>query len=186
MKEGGDRGFLGQLVNLVDELPNTIAILLTGLWDEDHVTLHVASGFVVLAVGNLPGEVRDEESRVTEPAGSVVENLRGGERLVATLVSEDPETSTKETLDDCVDSPEPSAYWSGRDIFRGDEFVEEQEGDCETGDIPSNIAQTPQARSLEAVLRNCISNIIDGEVWKFELVSVGIKERAVTLLLHII
>ena len=186
MKEGGDWGFLSQLVKFMGEPSNTGGVLLTGLWDENHITLHVSSGFVVLAVGNLPGEVRDEKGRVTNPASGVVENLRGRERLVTTLVSENPETGTEKALDDSVESPEPSANWGGRNVFWSNESVEENEGNCQTGDVPSDIAQPPQARSFEAVFGNCISNIVDRVVRNLKLVSIGINELAKTLLLHII
>lgn len=52
--QSGNWSFLGQLVNLVDELSNAAGVVLSGLWDENHITLHVSSSFVVLAVGNLP------------------------------------------------------------------------------------------------------------------------------------
>lgn len=186
MKYGGDWGFLGQLVKFVDELSNTAGVLLASLWNENHVTFHVSCGFVVLAVGNLPGEIWDKQGRVADPASCVVENLRRGERLMAALVSENPKASTEETLNDSVYSPEPGANWSRRNVFWGNEFIEEHKGDCKTGDVSSNIAQTPQTRSLEAVFRNCISNIIDRVVWKFELIPVCINELAIVLLLHII
>ena len=49
-----DRGLLHQLGELVDSVANSASVNLTGLGEEDHVTLHVASGLVVLAVGDLP------------------------------------------------------------------------------------------------------------------------------------
>ena len=51
---GSDGGLLHQLRKLVDSVANSGSIDLTGLGKEDHVTLHVASGLVVLAVGDLP------------------------------------------------------------------------------------------------------------------------------------
>ncbi len=47
---GGDRGFFSQFINLVDELADAGSILLTSLRNEDHITLHISSRLVVLAV----------------------------------------------------------------------------------------------------------------------------------------
>lgn len=141
---------------------------------------------MVLAVGNLPREVWDKKSGVADPASCVVEDLRWGERLMTALVSQNPETGTKETLKDSVYSPKPSSDWGQRNVFWSDEFIEDHEGDCQTGDVPSNIAQTPQTRSLEAVFGNCTSNIVDRVIWKLELVSIRINELAVALLIHIV
>ena len=130
MEHGGDWGFFGQLVDFVNELSNTVGVLLASFGNENHVTLHVSSSLVVLAVGNLPGKVRDKESRVADPASGVVENLRRGERLVPTLVSKDPEASTEKTLNDGVYSPKPSANWGRGNVFWSNEFVEQHKGDC--------------------------------------------------------
>jgi hypothetical protein len=184
--EGSDWGFLGQFVQFVNEFSNAAGVLLAGLGDENHITLHVSSGLVVLTMRNLPGEVWDEESRMADPASGVVEDLGRRERLVTALVSKNPKTSTKQTLNNGVYSPKPSTDWGRRDVFWSNEFIEDHEGDCKTGDVPSNIAQSPQPRSLKAVLGNCVSNIIDCVVRKRELVSVCINKFAITLLFHIV
>lgn len=72
---GGDGSLLGELRKLVDHLSNSGCVDLTGLWHENHVAVHVASSLVVLAVGDLPGEVRDEESGVKNPANGVVDGF---------------------------------------------------------------------------------------------------------------
>lgn len=46
--------FLCELVELVNEFSDASSIVLTSLWNEDHVALHVTSCLVVLAVGDLP------------------------------------------------------------------------------------------------------------------------------------
>jgi len=61
MEQSGNWSFLGQLINLVDEFSNTTGVDISGLGDEDHVTLHVSSSLVVLSVGDLPREVRYEK-----------------------------------------------------------------------------------------------------------------------------
>merc|ERR1711981_1014541 len=61
--------------------------MLSGLGDEHHVTLHVSSSLVVLAVGDLPREVWDKKCRVTNPSSGIVENLRWRERLAISLAT---------------------------------------------------------------------------------------------------
>jgi hypothetical protein len=106
VESGVDGSLLEELVHLVDGSASAGSEDLASLRHENHVALHVASGLVVLAVADLPGEVRDEESRVAEPTDKVVQGLAVRERLVTALVGKNPETGTNETLDDGVDSPE--------------------------------------------------------------------------------
>jgi len=58
LSNGVDQGcnwsFFGQLGQFVDQSSNTLCICLTSLGNEDHVTLHISSGLVVLAVRDLP------------------------------------------------------------------------------------------------------------------------------------
>lgn len=54
--------FLGQLMELVRQLANASSINLPRLGNENHITLHVAGGLVVLAVRDLPGEIRNKQS----------------------------------------------------------------------------------------------------------------------------
>lgn len=92
------------------------------------------------------------------------------------LMSQDPETSTKEALNDGIHSPKPSSKYSRRDIFWSNVCVEDHEDDRQTTDVSSNIAQPPQTRAVEAVSGDGISNVVDRVVWKFELVSIRINE----------
>lgn len=69
---GSDGSLLGQLVKLVGESTDARGVDLAGLGHEDHVTLEMTGGLVMLAVGNLPGEVRHQERRVEDPANGVV------------------------------------------------------------------------------------------------------------------
>lgn len=77
VEQGVDGSLVSQLGDLVDRLADTGGVDLAGLGYEDHVALHVAGGLVVLAVGDLPGEVGNEEERVADPADSVIEHLGG-------------------------------------------------------------------------------------------------------------
>lgn len=88
----------------------------------------MASGFVVLAMGDLPGKVGDQKSRVADPAHGVVQDLAGRERLVSALVSQDPQSGAKEALDNSIQKPETSSERSRRDGFGGDKTIEEIKG----------------------------------------------------------
>lgn len=68
-----DGSLLGELRNFVDETTSAGSKLLASTGQENHVTLHVAGGLVVLAVGDLPAEEGDEQGRVQDPAGQVVD-----------------------------------------------------------------------------------------------------------------
>lgn len=60
-EERHDWSFLNQLVQFVGKSTNLGGILFSGLGYENHISFHIASGLVMLAVGNLPGEVGDKK-----------------------------------------------------------------------------------------------------------------------------
>lgn len=123
---------------------------------------------------------------MTEPSGGVVEDLGCRKRLVTALVGEDPETSTKETLDNGVKEPQYSSGWDTWDVLWSDEFVEQVESSCKTDNISANISQPSQSGPLEAVLGNGISNIIDSIIGDLELVAEGIDEVSKAIILGVI
>ena len=178
---GVDGSLLHEFVHLVDGSASAGSEDLTGLGDEDHVTLHVAGGLVVLAVGDLPGEVGDEESRVAEPTNEVVQGLAVRERLVTALVGKNPETGTDETLNDSVESPQTPTNGVGGNVLGSDKFVEKVEGADESDDVTGNVVEASGSRALEAVLGNGIADVVDGVVGDGELVAVSIDQF---LLLH--
>lgn len=102
------------------------------------------------------------------------------------FMGKNPEASSKQTLNNGVYSPQCCTNWGGGDVFRSNKFVEENKSGSQTGNIPSNISQTPQTRPLKAVLGNCTSNIIDGIIWDLEFVPICINELAISLLLDIV
>lgn len=118
---------LDKLGKLVDHATIMGCILAACGWYEDHVTIQVAGCLVVLAMRDLPGEVRDQQGRVQDPSDSVVQLLRWGERLVTTLVGDDPEASAKETLDEGVQGPETSSHGKGGNCLRRHVIVEDGE-----------------------------------------------------------
>jgi hypothetical protein len=179
MDEGGNGRLLGQLRQLVSQAADAVSELLAGLGHEDHVALHVPGGLVVLAVGDLPGEVRDQEGRVADEAGGIIEHLGGREGLVAALVGQHPQTGAEEALDHGVQCPQSGARRGVGNVLGRDEAVEEDEGDGQTGNITGDVGETTQARALEAVLGDGIADIVDGVVGQLELVAVGIEHLAV-------
>lgn len=89
---------LSEVGELVGHLSETSSLLLAGSGNENHVTLHVAGGLVVLSVGDLPAEVGDKEGRVKDPASDIVDDARIGESTVTALMGNNPETGTEKTL----------------------------------------------------------------------------------------
>ena len=115
---GPNRRLLQQLVHLMQNVAHLCGVLLASTRQEDHVPLHVAGGFVVLAMADLPTEVRDQQGRVTKPADSIIERLAWRKRLVAALVCQDPKASAKKALDEGVATPETCSNRCRRHILR--------------------------------------------------------------------
>ena len=176
--QGSNGSLLGKLVKLVNELADARSINLPGLGNENHVALHVAGGLVVLAVGDLPGEVGHKESRVANPANGVVENLGGGEGLVAALVSHDPKTSARQALNEGVECPQDSADRHRGDCLGCDIVVEDVEDGRELDDVASDVTQTADSGALKAVLGDSRAKLANGVVGDLELVAVGVDELA--------
>ena len=167
---------LHQLGQLMHSLAKLAGVLLSSPGNKDHVALDVAGGLVMLAVGDLPGEIRDEQGGVAEPADGVVEGLGRGEGLVTALVSQHPKTGTDETLDNGVHGPETRSDGVRRDSLWRHKVVEEIEGGGEAGDVSGDIVEAGRGRPLEAVRRDGISDLLDGVVGHLELVSIPINQ----------
>lgn len=178
--EGG--GLLGEVSELVGHLAKAGGLLLPGSGDKDHVTLHVAGGLVVLSVRDLPAEVGDEQGRVEDPAGDVVDEAGVGEGAVAALVGNDPEAGGEETLEDGVEGPETSPGGSGGDVLGGHKVVPDGEGGAEEDHVAEDVAVAPDGGALEAVLGDGIVDVLDGEVGHLELVAVRVDQAAIARL----
>lgn len=172
-------GLLHQLAQLVHSLSHTRSKLFSGLGDKNHITAQVAGSLVMLAVGNLPREVRNQQERVAEPANGIIQDLVRRERLVTALVSQDPQTSTKQTLNNSVQRPQDNPGRHGGHSFRGHIVVEEVEDAGQGGQIAGHIVQAYGNGAVEAVSRNGFSDLLYGEIGKLELVSVRVEHLAV-------
>lgn len=134
-----DRGFFHELGDFVNSLADVRGVLLARLGHENHITAQVSSGLVVLAVGDLPGEVWHQKERVADPANGVIENLGRRESLVTALVGHNPETSTEETLHKRIESPRSRTSINVGHGLRGHIVVEEVEGGAEAEQISGDV-----------------------------------------------
>ncbi len=101
---------------------------------------------------------------------------------MATLVSEDPKTRCEQALKECIDCPQQATSELGGNVFRSQEKVEEGEDGGEKGDIAGHIRQTARPGTLQAMSRDGVTDLLDGEVWQMELISVCIDHTQVLVL----
>lgn len=118
-------------------------MLITSLWNEVHVTLDVASCFVVLAVSNLKAKVWRQEDGMANPAYRVVQDPTGGDVLVSTLVCQNPKAGSEKALNDSVDRPEYYTSQIRRDELRRAKPLKHDESGTKTFDVSGNIAKAP-------------------------------------------
>lgn len=98
---------------------------------------------------------------------------------MATFVGNHPEPSAEKSLHGCVQAPKGETCSLVGDIVGGDIVVEDVEGCAEADHIAQNICPATQSRTFEAMLRNGITNVLDGIVRRGEAVAVRIDEVAV-------
>lgn len=173
-----DGGLLHQVAQFVGKVADPRGIDFTGLGDKHHVTGHVGGGLVVLAVGDLPGEVRYQQGGVQDEANGVIEDLGRRERLVTALVGQNPDASAEQTLENGVQSPQSRADGKGRDVLGGHKVVEDVKGRGQVEDVTGDIRQTLDGGPLEAMLGDGIADILDGVIGDLELVAKGIDQLA--------
>lgn len=177
-----DGRLLHELAQFVGVVTKLRGVLFAGLGHEDHVSLQMASGFVVFAVGNLPREIRDEQGGVANPPNRVVQPLRGRKGLMSTFVGQDPKTRAKASLYKGICRPQNGAQGGRRDIFRSQVRVEEVEREGEGSNVAGHIAQAPDGGAFEAMSGDRVPDLLDGEVWDLELVAIGVKQFPINLL----
>ena len=63
--------------------------------------------------------------------------------------------------------------------------MKEEEGGGEEYQVSGDIVQPSCSRALEAVCWDGISNLLDGEVWQLEFVTIGVQQlRVVRFCVH--
>lgn len=174
--EGHDGRVLRQLGQLVRESADVGGVLLAPSGHEDHVPLQVAGGLVMLAVGDLPGEVGDQEGGMTDPTDGVVELLRRREGLVAAFVGEHPETGAEETLDEGIEGPEPGPQQTGGDRFGRHITREEPEGHGQRGHVPGHVRESSPGGSLKAMGGNGIPDLLNGEIGELKGIAKSVDQ----------
>jgi hypothetical protein len=92
-------------MQLMQQLVLSIGIRFSGIWYEYHISLHMSSGLVVLAMGNFPGEIWDQQHGMANPTHCIVELFAGRERLMSALMRQNPQTGTEKTLHESVQCP---------------------------------------------------------------------------------
>ena len=170
-----DRSFLHQVAQFVSEMANSRGIGFTRLGNEHHVTGHVGSRLVVLAVGDFPGEIWDQQRRVEDETDGVVEDLGWREGLVTTLVGQNPDTRTEQTLENGVQSPQSRTNRQRRDILGSHIVVEYIKSGAEVEYITGDVCQTLHGRSLEAMLGNSVTELLDRVIGNLELVAISVE-----------
>lgn len=164
---------------LLNELTKLVAVLSklfnAGLWNENHVSLHVSSSLVVLGVRNLPRVVRDQKSRVHPPSHKIIDSLGWRESTVTTLMSQNPDTSSEQALNEGIEKVCDESQFLGRNQW--DVLVSEVESGSNVDEIADNVGHGPDVGSLKAVSWDSITDLLDGEIWDLELVSVGVEKR---------
>lgn len=165
-----DRCLLGQFRHLIEQIAKPGCKNFSRLGHKHHVSFHVAGAFVMLAVGDLPGEVGDQKGRVANPTDGVIQRLARRKGLMTALVCKNPDAGSKKALDESVECPECSPCGHRRHVFGGDELVSEVKGNGQRNDVASNITQSSDSRSLKAMLWNSFMDVTDSVVGKGERV----------------
>lgn len=145
---------------------------ISSLRNEYHVSVHVASSLVVLRVRELPGEVRNEPERVQNPTNGVVNQTGVREGLVTTLVGQNPQTSTKKTLDNGVCGPSCESQvgvWQRRNVSVCN-ISNSEHGGHVLENVPERLSKT----ALIAVCWNGRQDVLDGVIRGLKLVTVGV------------
>lgn len=176
---GQNWSLLHQFAQLVCSLADTRSIVLPGLGNENHVASQVSSSLVVLSVRDLPREVRDQQERMAEPTDGVIQDFVRRKCLMTALVSQNPHTSSNETLNDGIERPQDGTHWHGRHSLRCHIIVEEVEDGGQHGQVPGHIVQALNRGPMVAVSWDRIPNLFNREIGDLELFPVGVKHLAV-------
>mmetsp|Transcript_37652 Transcript_37652/g.69465 ORF Transcript_37652/g.69465 Transcript_37652/m.69465 type:complete len:307 (+) Transcript_37652:529-1449(+) len=133
-----------------------LLVELKALLGRRHVCLSVKEvvGFrVVLGVGVLPGEVRDEEHGVEDEPDDIVKGLRRAESAVASLVCNDPPSGHGRALPKSVGGPEE--HDGNRHVFVR-QLPREVSEETDDSTIARHVVESGDGVPFETVLRNAL------------------------------
>lgn len=146
--------------------------LVLRLGNKHHITLQVTSGLVVLTVRDSPRMVRNQKSRVKDPADNIVDSLGVREGSVTTLVGQNPASSAKEALNKSVGNPGNDTEREPRnEVEVGVSSVGKETNEEE---ITGNIAKGADVGALVALGRDGIQDLLDCELGDDKGVTVGV------------
>ena len=98
------------------------------------------------------------------------------------LVGHDPETGSKQALDEGVAGPQASPDGGRGNVLGRHIVVEEVECGGERGDVTGDIVEATGSGALEAVLGDGVADVLDGVVGDLEGVAVRVEQGAASVL----
>lgn len=102
------------------------------------------------------------------------------------LVCKNPQTSTKQSLNNGVNRPQNCTHRCRGNVLRSNKTIEDVESRGKRGNVPEHVVETCEAGSFETVLGNSITDIVDRIVWQLELVAVCINKLSIGICLQIV
>lgn len=145
------------------------------LGNKDFVSGHVSGSGVVTSVGDSPRVVRYEKNRVKNPSDGVVDVLGRRKRLMTAFVGDDPETGTEEThpdRDEGVSGSSSEVVSDRRQVELCDGRINVERGpgeETERDEILYDVQGRSNGGSVEAVCRDSIEQLLDGELGRNKL-----------------
>ena len=173
------RHFLGKLPIRVFGFAGMLSVLFAGLGYKLHVLDEVVVQGMVLFVGQLPGEVRDQEGRMQDPASNVVQGLGVGKGAVAAFMRNHPDPNPKQTLEKSVERPKGETEVPGRYIRLRYVRVEDVKGENDKREVLDNITKPGESRFLEATCWDNVFDLLEAVFRNLELVAIGVYQLAV-------
>lgn len=137
--QADNRGVFSHVEEVLDFLLDSghdLRVLLSG-GNECGVLFHVVCVSVVASMRILPREVRNAQETVQNESEGVVDSAVVEHGLVATFVSQNPDTDKNETLEDAVESPQSAPQSEERYVLDLSSHVKNCEDQC---NIACNVA----------------------------------------------
>jgi len=175
--------------------------LLAGVRNKDFISGQVACSSVVASVGDTPRVERHKQDRMQHPSDRIVDKLGRRVATVPTLVGNDPNTSAEETSDKRVGRVKSdfrsqeggvgkftvsrqSLFSMPRTCQHAGELyaqvgkervnvVSAVNQDSKGSEVLDDIEGRSEGRSVEAMSRNGIEELLDSVVWHDKLLALG-------------